>query len=474
MTYSGSQELILLLAEISAINRKLAEIQNAGRVPDPSSHQPDQAHNLRMIAELEEKLQLMRLDRQVERIPKYIQRNVQEWIRRKRLFQHSEQVSLKISPRRGRSLAIVCPVYPGGSRSYGGEFIEQRVVAYSRSGWDVDVFEVSKSYIDREQTSSERNIRVHRLPAEMLSDSLKKLAPNIVCGHQVEQPIWQVLKTIDTPRIIWVHGFECRDWKELACNYSPAEAKKLSPLLNKINASRRETMSQVFESKQIKKVFVSNYMKTVGEKFVGGAAVDSHVIHNVIDERLFRYSPKSRADMFKILWVRSFSQKNYANDISQRVILELSKRDDFHKYSVSVFGDGPLFDSCTEKLRKFSNVTISRKFVDRKKMAKLHRCHGIMLVPTRWDSQGLTAGEAMASGLVVATNNVAAIPEFVSSQEAIVGNAGSHKDLADGIISLTSDFDRFTQMSRNASKRAHNACGLANTIDRELELFSPH
>ena len=59
----------------------------------------------------------------------------------------------------------------------------------------------------------------------------------------------------------------------------------------------------------------------------------------------------------------------------------------------------------------------------------MHKKNGIFMVPTRLDSQGVSRDEAMSSGLVPITNNVAAIPEFVDDTCGMLApKRGLHKN----------------------------------------------
>ena len=82
-----------------------------------------------------------------------------------------------------------------------------------------------------------------------------------------------------------------------------------------------------------------------------------------------------------------------------------------------IIGDGPLFDDLIKPLKHFTNVKYQKTFLQHHQIAKIHKNYGIFLIPTRMDSQGVSRDEAMASGLVPITNNVAAIPEFVRDKE---------------------------------------------------------
>ncbi len=46
-------------------------------------------------------------------------------------------------------------------------------------------------------------------------------------------------------------------------------------------------------------------------------------------------------------------------------------------------------------------INLHRKFIPNDKISDIHRNSGILLCPSRYDTQGVTLGEAASSGLVV-------------------------------------------------------------------------
>ena len=117
------------------------------------------------------------------------------------------------------------------------------------------------------------------------------------------------------------------------------------------------------------------------------------------------------------------------------------------------------------------NVRIEQRFASQDEIADLHKKHGIFLVPSRLDTQGVSRDEAMASGLVVATNLVAAIPEFVDENTGIVAKAEDSAALAEGIMNLWQNPDEFQRLSRAASARTKAQCGRAASVEREMRIL---
>lgn len=92
--------------------------------------------------------------------------------------------------------------------------------------------------------------------------------------------------------------------------------------------------------------------------------------------------------------------------------------------------------------------------------------------PTRWDSQGVSRDEAMSSGLVVVTNNVAAIPEFVDNSCGMVVASEDYIGMAKAINTLYYNPDKFLTLSIAANERVVENLNLEKTILEEIKIIS--
>jgi len=122
-------------------------------------------------------------------------------------------------------------------------------------------------------------------------------------------------------------------------------------------------------------------------------------------------------------------------------------------------------------LENFENVKIEQKFLTHFEIAEIQKTHGTFLNPTRWDSQGVSRDEAMASGLVVITNNVAAIPEFIDESSGILVEGEDYLAMANAVKLLYKQPNKFLELSKGASSRIRNTLGLKKTIIKEIDLI---
>lgn len=427
----------------------------------------------RQIASHGGEIRRLRLDRQLARIPRWLGRKISRALPRStpKPALGSGDDAPQFSPRSSkRSLAVIVPAYPTAKRGYGGQPIERRVRFYKAAGFDVTIVVASNSVEPEENRGGVRV--VHSRPEELLS-TVEAIRPSQVCVHHPVPDHWAVAKEMRdrVPVHLWIHGYEARDWRELEFNYTAQEKAESAHRLDAITFDRRQAIREAFVDGSVTKIFVSDFMRHVAEEFAGIPAENSLVIHNVIDTGSFAYAQKTAPDRGHILSVRSFSKRNYATDLIRETIELLAHEAFFDDLTFSIFGDGQHFDEDTDALRRFPNVRATRRFLDSAAMASEFGSHGIMLIPTRWDSQGMTMGEAMSAGLVPVTNRVAAIPEFVDDQSGVMADPEDAQGMAEGIARLYRDPELFLSISAAAAQRVRAQCGPESTVQLELELL---
>jgi len=112
-------------------------------------------------------------------------------------------------------IAIICPSYPGGSRSYGGEFVQRRVAAYTNAGLDVVVIEIRADQKEVKLHKVE-NVRVLRIDVDNFKKILETSPFKIFAVHSIEKPVWTAIKPKLSGKkaFVWVHGFEARQCRK--------------------------------------------------------------------------------------------------------------------------------------------------------------------------------------------------------------------------------------------------------------------
>lgn len=370
-------------------------------------------------------------------------------------------------------LIAVTPGYPSYDDLYKYMFVHRRVKSYADYGVICDVMAAGKGDEDGFREYDGVNVvsgQTDRLEAALKCGDIKN-----VFVHFLDPYIWELIKPYlgNINLFIWSHGFDIQPWFRRKHNFTtPTEienAKKQSGI-------RSDMWRDVFsaaEKNSIRFIFVSEYLRqSVAQDF--GVKLDdsnSSVIHNCIDTELFSYEKKDPSQRFKVLAVKSFANRNYANDIAAMAIEELSKYPEFKDITFDIYGSGALFDSDNSRIAGFENVNLHRTFLSPYEIAALHKTHGIFLASTRMDTQGVSRDEAMSSGLVPVTNNVAAVGEFVDEECGILAPGEDYKAMAQGILRLVREPETFTAMSENAAMRVRRQSAVNVTIPEELGLI---
>ncbi len=369
--------------------------------------------------------------------------------------------------------------YPRDGDLYQNAFIHRRVVKYQQAGMAVRVFWLWPPCKAAERYTFD-GVQVVKGNHEVLGRELAAAAGTWQAAllHFIDPEMLRLLgrHEPDLRAIVWIHGVETEGCRRRLFNVRGPKGVVATVRRLPYIRRQRALLRRVYEGRDLGRrvdvVFVSTwYRENVAEADVGVAARCGHVIPNFVDEELFAHVPKVAADARRVLSVRPFTHRKYANDLMVKAVVQLTNAEATRDLEFTIVGDGPLWDSTTRPLQALANVTLQRRFLTHAEMSAMHRCHGVFLCPTRLDSQGVSMGEAMASGLVPVTNSVTAIPEFVDPECGKLARPGDHRGLARAVTELAVNPEDFTVMSRRAAERVRAQCGHAATIQRELDLM---
>lgn len=373
----------------------------------------------------------------------------------------------------GRSdVLLLTNHYPSYEDLYRNGFVHSRVKAYKEESVNVDVFRFRK---DQAISWHEfQDVDVITGSKVALRRLLEGGQYRHVLVHFLDAEMWEVLETFvnEIKITVWVHGAEVQPWWRREYNYQTEIELNKAKKLSQIRLDFWRGILTVMPS-NLTLVFVSQYfadevMEDVGIKL---PKEKYKIIHNPVDTDIFSYERKSVEQRKKVLSIRPYASRKYANDLSVKAVLELSKSSLFKDIEFLFIGDGILFEETLQPLRGFSNVTIQRGFLSQQDIAKLHKNYGVFLCPTRMDAQGVSKDEAMSSGLVVVTNAVTAIPEFIDSKSGILVDGEDYKGLSEAIYLLVNNPDLFSSLSSEAAARARAQVSKYRIIDQELEVF---
>ncbi|MEO7587782.1 MAG: glycosyltransferase family 4 protein, partial [Arachnia sp.] len=375
--------------------------------------------------------------------------------------------------RERHDFVLVAVTYPHRWRT-GSEYVRSRADAYAAAGLrgvvvDYSPLNVAEPHMESD-TTPVAVIRPTDLPAAL--EAIAAAGSPVLAHSPTPQALDELHARIPGERLaVWFHGYEVRDYRRLQCNATTEELFAIRHIRDAQNRDRFRAAAPVFTDPAVTKVFVSDIQRQYSEFDVGVAATRVEVIPNHIDEDTYRARERRPDEARRILLMRGFAQRNYANDVALRALEICSRRDGFSDLEITVRGYGRHFRSEVAAVRAFDNVTVTEGFSSPAQMAALHDAHGVFLCPTRYDTQGVMLGEAMASGMATITNPVAAIPEFTDDTCSLLPRGNDPWAFADALWELVQDPGRLPSLSRNAAERVRRQCGTAATIDREIELI---
>lgn len=364
-------------------------------------------------------------------------------------------------------IAILTNAYPHEKDLYKNGFVHQRNIAYRELGHTIEVFVIQR-YI-QVSTYSYHGIKVIKAENLEILEILNESSFDCIFVHFYNRHIGKILETIDHKKVvIFIHGIEALSILRRLYNlsiFSNIPRILVSNYL-KLKRFRAYTIKN-----NVSYVFVSEWMRKTSEKDIGVKFNKFHIIPNYINNELFVYLKKN-ADLRKnILIIKNFNSKKYATDIIFKSLLLLTQKKYFKNLKITIYGEGRFFKKHTQALKNFSNIKIYNKFLPQAKIPDIHKKNGVLLAPTRQDSQGVSMCEAMSSGLVPITSSKTAIPEFVSETEGFLTN-NKPSSIVKAIDILYHNPKLFEKMSYNSSIKMKKICGKESTILKELELVN--
>ena len=362
--------------------------------------------------------------------------------------------------------------YPSYEDLYRNGFVHSRVRAYRERGVRCDVFRLRPNEAVSYQEFEDVDVTTGS--QEVLHQMLSSGQYKSVLVHFLDPSMWEVLQHhIDHIKVVvWIHGAEIQPWHRRDFNYQTEDERTVAKMKSETRMTFWRNLLQSIPA-NLKLVFVSRYFAEEVMEDLGFRIPEDHyaIIHNPINTNLFNHLKKSKKQRKKILSIRPYASRVYANDLSVQAIQLLSSKPYFYDMEFRIIGDGLLFEETLAPLREFRNVYIEQRFLKQDKIAELHKEYGIFLCPSRMDTQGVSRDEAMSSGLVPVTNLVAAIPEFVDDSCGILAPADDAEAMAQGIAMLYERSEMFAAMSKAAADRVRRQSDAENVCAREISYF---
>ncbi|MCG1009982.1 glycosyltransferase family 4 protein [Salinicoccus sp. ID82-1] len=373
---------------------------------------------------------------------------------------------------------MICNAYPTRDKVYANGFLHRRVKAYQTYGIEVDVI-VMTTRVMKDRFHD--GVHIKYMDQHQVASFLKENHYPTVLFHFINPKMFHGITQLpkaERPNIVvWLHGFEAEAWHRRYYNFL-SDIESLDAMLERkdtVFETQRSFLREIMTSSDysIRFVYVSRRFKELYvDPYTGVVPKEYYIIPNIVDDQLFPYRQKVKTDRLNLCSIRPYTARNYANDLTVDFIMALSRKRYFSKLTFDLYGDGPLFEVVTEPLKRYGNVNLHQSFVPQNEIPDIHESHGVFICPTRHDSQGVSIGEAMSSGLVPLSNDVGGVPEFVEH-----GKTGMLAP-RDDVETMVENFDHlykhpktFMEMSAEASRSIHRQAGVEAVIKQEMEVI---
>lgn len=201
---------------------------------------------------------------------------------------------------------------------------------------------------------------------------------------------------------------------------------------------------------------------------------DIQVIYNFVDVKRFSKRP---IDAFRkviapnneriVLHASNFRKIKRIGDI----IRIFKKLNEVVPSKLLLVGDGPERPMAEELCREL-HIGDDTRFVGKQQdMEDILAIADLFLLPSEYESFGLSALEAMAAGAPVVATNVGGIPEIIQQgYNGFMGEVGDVEQMGKYAIEILQDEERFQQFRANAKKQAERF-DITNIVPQYEELY---
>ncbi len=185
------------------------------------------------------------------------------------------------------------------------------------------------------------------------------------------------------------------------------------------------------------------------------------VIYNFIKPELYQYQPEDCIRKFAapngeklLMHISNFRPVKRISDVVK--IFDLVKKS-YSNVKLLMVGDGPERSPGEDLVRQLgleSDVLFIGKI---KSTWQILPCSDLFLLPSETESFGVSALEALASGVPVITTNAGGLPEVqIHGQTGFLSKVGDVEDMAQNALKLLNDDNLRNEFSQNAKERAKN------------------
>lgn len=366
---------------------------------------------------------------------------------------------------------VVTPGYPTKEDPYAFQFVKTRVEAYKQRGIFCDIYCWNDDFLRKKDLLNARYEDEGLLVGlfSELKDLLSQKDYKVIVVHFFNSSLLQILYSrCQSAQIILVcHG------AEILQGYIQHETSPYFLPKNPItppSVEFKHWLNRALIDQRFNFVFVSDFLKQKAEDHLGVTFKNFNIIPNYINSQRFHFEIKSQEKRKKILILRKYSdERNYSADVSVKAILELSKHKEFKEFSIDIVGVGKAKEVLFAPLKRFPNVQFVDKFIPNDKLPAFLSNYGFMLIPTRFDTQGVMLGEGLSSGVLCLTTDIDPMRGYFSEFPKILTT--SSDSLAAAVLDFFNNEAEFENYSKKLSEKVSNLFSYEQTLAKEIDLI---
>jgi glycosyltransferase involved in cell wall biosynthesis len=209
--------------------------------------------------------------------------------------------------------------------------------------------------------------------------------------------------------------------------------------LNKpyLKANIKKTALRAYANANILISVSSELKKNILQNF----NIESEIIHNIVDINKFKYSVKSKNNVFSFISVGNLIQMKGFN-----TLIEAFKKVDFDKNVVlKIIGDGPERNKIQKQI-DFLGLNDRVKLLGRltrSEISSVMRDCDVFVLPSRSETFGVVYIEAMLSGLPVIATDCGGPKDFVTPENGLLVPVDDVDTLAKALYFIYNSVDRY-------------------------------
>ncbi|MBR2994470.1 glycosyltransferase [Candidatus Saccharibacteria bacterium] len=351
---------------------------------------------------------------------------------------------------------VITPMYPSFNNPYSATFVYSKVKKYLENGINADIV-VATNNESRLYKYKFKGSQINKVSFDDLRNIVQNGKYKKILVHFLDRQIGNALMACDLDDkeiLVYCHGADVDLWNPNIFSGYFTTDYVFTQEENDFRKDRLAVLKEFEGKKNVKWIFNTEWNYKNSQKATGLEFKNHEIIPCIIDEDCFAFKRRDNSLKTNILVLKKMDDvRQYAVDLAARIIMRLSEEDFFDRLHFTVAGAGDYQKELTHPLLKYENVTIVDRFYDHDEINKVFYENGILLAPSRYDTQGVTVGEGAMSGMVVVASTGTGVSDMLPEKLGTFFD----NDNIDDAVKIISDIVEDKRDLSDLSEEFHNA-----------------